>query len=134
MNSIELRINNWVEYEGNYYQIYDGIRNLSVDHLDSEKLDKHLTNIKIKDLEGIPLTKEIILAIGFKEVEEHIFYVNGKYTIRNTIEDGIYSFEISTSCGYSAIKKIKYLHQLQNLYFEIIGEEIEINLSKFTTI
>jgi len=42
-------------------------------------------------------------------------------------EDG--TFSVGSSLGeYSVGKQFKYLHQLQNLYFALTGEELEVKL------
>ena len=52
---------------------------------------------KINEFEPIPITEELLIKFGFNE------YVN------------------------TNIYPIKYVHQLQNLYFALIGEELIIN-------
>lgn len=66
---------------------------------------------------GIPLTPEILDKCGlmgggmFPAIEYF------------TLESGSLFFE-----GYYTTVDIKYLHQLQNLYFALTGEELEVKL------
>lgn len=88
----------------------------------------------------IPLTEEILIKAGFeKEYEDdrygRVFLVpNTKYIIRmvnygnpQKVDFG-YSFEISDDKNWSDIKRIYFLHDLQNLYFALTGEEIKIDV------
>jgi len=73
----------------------------------------------------IPLTPEILESCGFtKDEEELCLPVDDNYSLVWD-EDGVYidSFE---SLLYDS--RIIYLHQLQNLYFALKGEELEVKL------
>lgn len=73
--------------------------------------------------EPIELTEEWLLRLGFERFK-------GLWTIDNfppcftkfTHEIGLYEFFI----GRISITKIKYVHQLQNLYFSLTGQELEL--------
>lgn len=79
-----------------------------------------------------PLADEILLACGFKD---RTLYFNGDGSIDILIEAqeahvfnrsiGMLSIEADTG---KVILNMKYLHQLQNLYFDLTGEELEIHL------
>lgn len=71
--------------------------------------------------EPIPLTEEILLKCGF---EKKVNYVKGM-----TIQDGIAFFD-DNEFGHDKEDEIecKYLHQLQNLYFALTGQELTIEL------
>jgi hypothetical protein len=83
----------------------------------------------------IPLTPEILEKCGFEKDK-----VTGDYwdmvdeygcSKQNFVifhyEDG--TFSVGSSLGeYSVGKQFKYLHQLQNLYFALTGEELEVKL------
>ena len=94
-------------------------------------------NVPIESFWGIPLTEEILLKCGFKKTEEYyaadeenvdvytigcfdIAFIDNEYKLWIAInEDSYYNF---------AWTKIKYLHQLQNLYWCLTGQELEVNL------
>ena len=95
-------------------------------------------DIEVAELfEPIPLTEEILLKCGFKKTEEYyasyeenidvytigcfdIAFIDNEYKLWFCIEeDPFYSFSWT---------EIKYVHQLQNLYFSLTGQELEINL------
>lgn len=81
----------------------------------------------------IPLTEEILLKCGFeKDGVKWPSYRHFKFKTL-TIEIGVlgdkYSFRKYLSKDKSLhLVDIKYLNQLQNLYFALTGEELEINL------
>lgn len=74
-----------------------------------------------RDLNPIQITEEILLKCGFE---------------RSSLENDVFFIEpfecIVKEDGYSAyfrlcwIADIRYLHQLQNLYFAITGKELEV--------
>ncbi len=108
----ELRIGNWVLEDGEYILVekleYDGQINNNY-HFDP-----------------IPLTEEILLKCGF-EYEGDLLLIN--------IQGGEISYEygcIYLGMGHyyqeSNQLEIKHLHQLQNLYFALTVEELNIEL------
>ena len=68
----------------------------------------------------IPLTEEWLLKLGFIKDEILEFYRDDKSN--STI---IIDYDFICLLGYSHVK-IKYVHQLQNLYFALTNNEIEI--------
>ncbi len=94
----------------------------------------------IKDLIPIPLTEDILLKAGFEKENEddkygRVFLIpNTKYIIRIVnygnpqSEDFGYSLEISDDKDWCSIKRIYYIHDLQNTIFALTGEEIKMEL------
>jgi hypothetical protein len=83
-------------------------------------------------LKPIPLTPEILEAGGFENRANGIYkndlfnicrFENNKYFLCNPFGTEI----------YSPMKLIEYLHQLQNLYYSLMGKELEVNIHKETT-
>jgi hypothetical protein len=107
MEANELRIGNWVRWnyeessEGNVYPVEYGY-----------ELDDIKNNPNI--VKPIPLTEEWLIKFGFDEQNktELGFWNNG---------DAIYF-----SFGSEYDVKLEYVHQLQNLYFALKGEELTI--------
>lgn len=82
--------------------------------------------------EPIELTPEILETVGFKNYRNRNvdFNLIKKRVHLNYSDDYLSHFvpdEGNEKVCY-AIPHIKYLHQLQNLYFALTGEELEINL------
>lgn len=78
-------------------------------------------------IEPIELTEEILLNCGFEKKEFDYFilkYGNNECYFsykRNNLE-------LCRNMQTTASSKIKYLHQLQNLYFALTNQELTINL------
>jgi hypothetical protein len=124
MKASELRIGNLV--------------NLMLNHKDFETICVDVTDL-INILHGgvyepIPLTEEILLKLGFKNIDiggnfitytdlEHNYYLqidvrknDRKYLILDNSVDELRAF---------SMVDIEYVHQLQNLYFALTGEELK---------
>lgn len=83
--------------------------------------------------EPIPLAEELLLKAGFYKAEylEHIFQINinGLYFAFDEAFEGEKDENIVGDFDECVTIRIpKYLHQLQNLYFALTGNELEINL------
>ncbi len=76
------------------------------------------------EINPIPLTKELVLKCGFEEEFGGIIYYNRNRGIEFNFSNGW----CMASIGEYEITSVKYLHQLQNLYFALTGEDLEINL------
>jgi len=79
----------------------------------------------------IPITEEWLGKFGFKKhkAEDNYFYKkwgnNGVEFIFNSdrYSRNVFEYEL----GSNKYKQIKYVHQLQNLYFALTGKELEIS-------
>lgn len=115
----ELRIGNYVEY-----RIQDELDErkewweLSI--IDSTDL-QILENVIDSDYRPIELTEEILLKFGFFKKLGNYELENFRFHISQPMNfDGFVFCE-----GYSVITdKIQFVHQLQNLYFALTGEEL----------
>lgn len=84
------------------------------------------------DLKPIPLTEEILLKCGFKRVPKNL-YVDNLKDLRTAVTylKGSIIWNESTRIvwvGNIALDNIKYLHELQNLYYAVENKELEIKL------
>jgi hypothetical protein len=134
----ELRVGNWVRYSDRertcsivaVTAIYtSGIGNILI-WGDDVPLD-----VKHDNCYPIPLTPEILEKCGFSfsfttddakflPIDElFINHNNDNFPILNNKEDAIYA----SSYGYNEGIGIKYLHQLQNRFFSLTGEELIYN-------
>lgn len=114
----ELRIGNWL-MDGRYFSRIVG---RDIDDIQYERCGTHV-------FDPIPLTPEILQKAGFevrKHTEDGTIYGILNFTIIHalSVNDGIKFF----LNGYHNDVVIEYVHQLQNLYFAITGEELNINL------
>lgn len=76
----------------------------------------------------IPLTEEILLKLGFEKIEEISWYVD--YRIDEQYKIVYYKDDkcFKLFSPIASLSKIKYLHELQNLFFVLTGDELEVNL------
>ena len=117
----ELRIGNYVEYR-------------IQDELDERKEWWELSIIDSSDLQilesgidddyrAIPLTEEILLKFGFEEKSKSKNFYLGNFRFHISKPANYNGFIFCD--GYDVITdRIKYVHQLQNLYFDLKGKRL----------
>lgn len=108
----ELRIGNWV---------YQNQRNdfVRIDGGDIWNIQSNI--ITEKDIKPIPLTPEILEKAGFKESLISKDYIYKGFMMLHKTEGYMCS-------PFDFMKKVTYVHELQNLYFALTGEELNIEL------
>jgi hypothetical protein len=109
MKAEELRIGNWIKYEGNEIQLTKQKFKLSVFTLGLDELH-----------EPIPLTKEWLIRFGFEYNYSFDLYSKSGFDIQ-LLENGI-EFYIGEYGSY--FTWIECIHSLQNLYFALTGQEL----------
>lgn len=138
----ELKINNWFEYDGEYYQV-NSINEPKLKETDYRVSFRNNSKTKpVYCLHPIPLTEEILIKCGFGKVnithrDNSVSYgVFKKYPILIE-ENKLYENEDKYTVSRFAPSEINetnyllhmdYIHQLQNIYFALTGEELKINL------
>ena len=130
----ELRIGNWVQVGDN-----TELQSIVI-AIGSERchLKGNAILNKYEQLTPIPLTEEILLKCGFKEIQSKWFYINYITDCKETLEEIQIQYNLMTGrCGILDTdivgiaflrKPIQYLHQLQNLYFALTNTELKVNL------
>ena len=114
MKAKELRIGNIVQTTDNLTVEVTGVNSNGTVNIKGQKME---ADINIEDLKPFKLTPELFLKNGFDK-EWHYFIKNGI----KIIPDGEqYCFLF----GEEEQVKIEYLHELQNIYLDLTGEEIE---------
>lgn len=128
MKASELRIGNWVhnsinstDFQIDFFAGREWCTNVC--EFDSEEFDS-----KIKDLQPIPLTEEWLIKFGFKKrdmLSSILFDMkNPRFSIYlNPPIDKSNKWNI---LGIEKNVNIQYVHQLQNLYFALTGEELTL--------
>lgn len=133
MEAKDLRIGNYVNHtELGFIQVCG--MNTEVIQFDYKK-DPFYEEIPFDKLSYIRLTEDILLKCGFEwqDVKTHSDdRPPTKMLWKETLlvqhhDNGLWSFIIA---GYPIVPPeiSQYLHQLQNLYFSLTGEELEIDL------
>lgn len=138
MKANEIRIGSLFEQRG--FPMYVEAIFRDTVYLNFEGNEGDVWEEDIKDLAPIPLTEEILLKAGFeKETGDdkygRVFLIpNTKYIVRivnygnpQKVDFG-YSLEISDDKDWCGIKRIYFIHDLQNTIFALTGEELKIEL------
>lgn len=124
INIKELRIGNYVLYRENKAEI----SGISLDHISARTFYREAktqtsvenTPLAIEYCNPILLTEKLLLKCGF---EKHQF--GDAFIFYNPLLELDAHFRLK---GVDYNIQVKYLHQLQNLYFFLTGEELEVNL------
>lgn len=147
MTASELRVGNYILYLNDLY-VVTGMKEeaaLRRMRIYFSTINGELKNAKLIEwIKPIELTEEILLAVGFEMKEWNNGLTNGKHftlpigdtweLIYDMLKGKFNCFTIQADGGYDECgiydisKKCKYLHQLQNLYFPFMQEEL--NTSK----
>jgi len=146
INIHDLCIGNWV-YDGERTQFPMWVQTIGEDYvyLDFEGNEGDLWESTPQDLQGIPLTEELLEKMGFKEsyaegVKFHslFFKVNDKKHLHLSIRLDKQRADISevTQKNFpnadvrlrSHIEDMKFLHELQNFTFLTTKQQLKVNL------
>jgi len=74
---------------------------------------------------GIPITEEWLLNLGLTKEQDHIFvFPNTSYRLWGFGWE-LQMFLIGGDWVDVNIKRIKYIHNVQNVYFELTGKELK---------
>ena len=135
----ELRIGNYVYYkkDRNYYDI----RALCRDRVHPINIVEHDGNIRyaidctLEDLQPIPLTPEILESCGAKKEDDYLILDMQIIQLAYDLSEKKITFDLYADFHLEPFEiECNYLHQLQNLYFALTGEELKINLNVATSI
>jgi len=132
MKITELRIGNYViapdlvYAEDNIRKVVgiSGVKSIFLKTIDGEKNNR----FPIYLITPVPLTEEILLKCGFGEVGfyDNVYHLDDfRIYLDKSINSGLIKYE-NGACNLE--KEISNLHQLQNLYFALIGKDLEVKL------
>ena len=109
MKPNELRVGNWVSVYGSYYR------------LNEDGMEILFGARNYEDYTRVPLTPDILeKAMGIE------IYIKSGQIIKR---DDHYAFGfVDNEFGMEEETPIYYLHQLQNLYCALTGEDLDVNL------
>ena len=119
MKATELRIGNLVYYGND--KVAEEVTTTTLIFIEYWNLNKGKDKNKPENrYKPIPLTEEWLLNFGFKlDVETDAYYSNDEFATLHI--EGYLQKEMIEGC-YDV--RLKYVHQLQNLYFALTGEEL----------
>lgn len=125
MNTKELRIGSIIRYKYGEDE-YNTVTSISEEVVTIDTITWDY--LGFDDIEGIPLTAELLERMGFeKNVKHYVSVVYEKTTYECDFslerwEDEYEWFMVNEQTNLG----IKHVHQLQNLYFALCGKELEI--------
>ena len=124
MKANELRIGNLIRW------ISTGEIDTVKDIFTAAVKHENINNVNISDCEPIPLAEEWLDRFGLREFVENskrLYDGNLEYFVYCDKAGRFYFYSYIEQSGDSHyIKEIQYVHQLQNLYFALTGEELKI--------
>ena len=141
INTNELRLGNYVTDEWNSSRYL--VESINVKGIDLEIEDDGNypecasmwieATIKSEEIFGIPLTEDLLLKYGFELEDEgglSAEYCNGCISVVFDAAD--IALRINSGDSYICVfyddPAFQHLHQLQNIYFALTGQELQINL------
>lgn len=122
MNIKELRIDNWILYGKKMRVQVCSVKG-------NGWVETYITaDGDISHYSGIPLTPEILDKAGFGHEGDGVYC--DRWIMQIKLNKGIYTAHLFEEVGGETwyIKDIYYVHQLQNLYYEVTGTELKIEL------
>lgn len=127
MKANELRIGNWVLWNGPSHTENALVSIISEGEIHFSCGDSGLIN----EIEGIPLTEKWLINLGFEKTMSWTYSIEltGNLNLVYYLGEKGWSMWFS---NYSKFSDLKYVHQLQNLYFALIGKELTLENIKET--
>jgi hypothetical protein len=133
----DLRIGNFI-VDPEFPLIPSTVNEIQNDGFIVTNYNDHLTN---KKAEPLILTDEILEKCGFNNIDRTNIFLKVMHEVNGTklkslavyLDEDIYTVAIAIVDYYTGVEKTdflhldyKYLHQLQNLYYSLVGSELEV--------
>lgn len=132
MKANDLRIGNWIRYEDKLVQV---VQLSSLMILCQRDENQFLVNHEPEIFQPIELTEDILIKIGFKKniiygsTIEYLPINNDLVSVFCTKEKQNIKIQIvCENATETIVKYIKYIHQLQNAYYCLTGQELKVEL------
>lgn len=89
------------------------------------KVSNEFFNLNIEYFKPIPITEEWLLKFGFEQRLTKDWFFNDKLVIEKSFKGDVFwiRFRVFESESIE-IAKLKYVHQLQNLYYALTNKEL----------
>jgi hypothetical protein len=128
MKASELRIGNLVNTDSDSLSVHGINQDFNEEpyFIELKCTDGMFIECNIEDIKPIPLTEEWLVKFGWGKGEYDTEYQDNVslkqevlcYTVMSNM------FIIESHCDCIEIDHIKYVHQLQNIYFSLTGKEL----------
>lgn len=123
MNTKEIRIGNYVEVKGKIVKV-DSILGDGKEQVEVVTSEQKTMTVKIDEVLPIPLTGDILMkCCKFDKVGRHIIGIDDHRHYLQ-LKDGYVSLLNNKYEDMIQFWDVQSLHQLQNLYFALKGEEM----------
>ena len=122
MKANEFRVTNFVNYNGEMFPIIF----IGLDSVVLIRKDQSTFTVKLDRIKPISITDKILLSCGFKKRKScfgyWIYEIMFQHTVFSVeeVDLGLCYFYI----GNTHVTQTRNVHELQNLYFSITGEEL----------
>ena len=137
MKASELRIGNYVttiNRGGDVHlptgitEVVGGIGLFTIDLYDYKKhFTEQVARVEgLGNIIGIPLTEEWLLRFGFKMDGIGHWWMNEEFDFYEFVDRNEDGFMLVIAGEEHKETYVKHVHQLQNLYFALVGEELKI--------
>jgi hypothetical protein len=128
INANELRVGNWVndEFYGDFEIV--GFINFKDGNQSAYKSLEYYPQSQDTDkLNSIPLTEEWLLKFGFTNIKsDHPSHRQIVVSNKGELDERTFNIQFLGNRALYSDTFIAYVHQLQNLYFALTGEELTI--------
>ena len=125
----ELRLGNYVQ--DNSWHVVAKITAITESYIKYEDLDgrKYSSSVSKDYLQPIELTNEWLVRLGANKgrLREYRFVDQPILLAECSTLKGQWFVYVSFSGRFESLHKIQYVHQLQNLFFALTGEELKLN-------
>ena len=99
-----------------------------INKLDCGDATEYLLMRKIKDKKYLKINKDRLIDLGFKEEDGNFFYEKGRcgfVVSKAQGSDLILLYRSDIGGDYNPLRFIKYIHELQDLFFAITGNKLK---------
>ena len=120
MKARELRIGNYVTVEHPRH----GEKFIEVESVTNDTINMEFRPYYLGELQPIPLTEEWLLKFGFEKVKSRYEEAETFDYVLQPLYFDMANTSVKINGVYQKINYPEYVHQLQNLYYSLTGEEL----------
>jgi len=120
MKANEIRIGNYVDCVNKRHNE----KYIEIESVTCEKINVEFREYSLSDCKPIPLTEDWLLKFGF--MTNGNYWTNLVIDLDYITQEDYFEYEIQFPFLDWVKRDLKYVHQLQNLYFALTGEELTL--------